>query len=142
MPKMPEKNDEKDFGPKVKAFYEKNEELKTLGKEVTPLKTDLSETLMKIGTKDNDKGHVTKEVLVEGDKYVATNTCRVSKNLSVHAVEAVRKAYPKRTDFLETTTVVREDRIIEAIEKGEIDVSKIQDVFTFKETYAFTVKKK
>lgn len=129
----------KDFVLKAMEYEKINEDIKKLTKIKSALNADIKDELQKFGTLTSTGSIVFEEVYA--DKTIkVTNTCRTSSTLVSDAEELLRKN--KKLEFLEEVTIVRNDRLQEAISRGELKATLVDDLYNISETFALTISVK
>lgn len=144
MPKLPVADlNRSEAYKKAVEFIEKNEQVKTLNKEIAPLKEELKQSTSDHGeVLDPNKGH--QVLTLEGSKgtVVLTNTCKVSTILRPSALEVIKENFSTKEikDLIEKVEVVRDDVLEQMVKEGRVPDHVVKKLYKTEDTYAFSGK--
>lgn len=129
---------EGEIGAKAIIFVGIKESIKKLNGELKPIDGELREYLSNAFVEDA-KGNQVCVVKHAGKEVFLTNTRRVSTVMRSGAEDVLKRHLPKA---LEKVTVIRDDVVEEAYQKGEIGLDVIKQIYAEDVSYAFSVKVK
>lgn len=144
MPKLPIADlNKSEAYKKAFDFIEKNEQVKSLNKEIAPLKEELKEATSNHGVVlDPNKGH--QILTLEGSKgtVVLTNTCKVSTTLRPSALEVIKENFSSKEikDLIEKVEIVRDDVLEQMVKEGKVPDHIVKKLYKTDDTYAFSGK--
>jgi len=122
---------------KARTYIQNDFKIKLLSKRNAPIKEELKALVDK-------KGYVTpkgSKHLELSEELELVNTVRNSVELVPEAISIIEKHLP-HLKLIETVKVVREDRLQQYIESGEISTRLAKRLYQIKESFSFSVKEK
>lgn len=141
MPKRETKKiSQEELYEKADKYLSVDGQVKSLSKEIAPLKEELKEQVNVSGNTNEESGHTTLILKSDGKKdIILTNQNRVSSSVSVHALDFLKKQ-GLAEEYIETVEVVRTDKVEEAAKAGKFTPEQLKELFSISETKAFTIK--